>query len=1467
MVDRTSPTAPAPPPPPPPPSPLKKMTVDAVVARNRTGALDEQALARDLRQLPPAEQQQAIRALQAQRAFTPVETGNVLRLFDTTALTRPEAAPLPLRFDVGRFDQRLFGLDIVAPDRAAALDRWMATQPSPGDIRRVMEGGTSVAPQLAADLTTASFRDAVRQAGRIDPRDPLAPTGKRPSLLRDPCERPDPLADFRRLLDPLSNGLAGRPNLLPPSDGALANRARDGLAPRQAELPIDRERAARDDLAMTPDAFAASIRRPTAAQRELLVTGAGALTDQKLSPAEARYVLDAMTQRWAARADRGAAELQMLSGGGITDPGTRRVLAQTLADTAGRDLGAGRIDRATLIAADRALALGGGDDTLGTILKTFGVSVDKAVDVAARAATENPAGFREIMKTLATHPETSPTRDAIAEGVFLKLSQDGYREPTSWLGLRGGGPSRDNALAVGRALSARGEGWRDQSAVEAGGARFADVMAGRRTPNQGEQPYQAEALLADPSAPARARLWAADMATRSDASADDLATRMGPWMNTDGWRRAAVMDRYLADAAPVLQSYSPAEIGALAQQINASKVDLRNALPLITAQPESQQRDTLIKSVFLATNSERFSTPFQRPPDVQTGPQVDAWQRGSADAMGAALARSILPAGDPRLPQTERNLGEFLNNDAGRRLLLKEWGTDGVPAASRLNLARVAAENPGLIRDALADADYRSNPWENPRLLDPLAQATFAQPANRVAPTTYTGGQLDNLVGLSLNGKPSEEAQRLDRAGVVGAIDRGQSLYAGDENVARVTAAIRATANDLGVGEAARISAVPIQFSSQATGPVDLKIFKVEGNGGQVRYVDNTGARYDNFIHWQETNKLPVGTMTFPVSGGTRTEGTPTVRSAATPESALGRRVLATLDNVALVGGTVAGVALLVVGTGGTAGVALVGVALGSALYTAGRGAETLYDRSTHAQSLSLADPDARAAWLDTAAAALPVAGAGLGATSRIARLGLEARSALAVTAGVTNFAGMSANMIAVGNGAYQIADNWNEMTPAERTKGVLQTMFSAGMLGAQVKMSHGGAGDLVDPRLAVRRALLDSGVNTHVNPELNGIVVSREGRSVRIDAPPDASPMMMRVHEEIAQQMITNSGAVAQLRYAMSKNGKSFAPGSRGEGAMLEVAKHQRIVSLLESDLSAGRVAAADRPAAQVELDQYRIALRGYELELATMRTDPRLAAQPGTGDVWAQKTPNRAWLGLGPDAVRAASADVPMTQLTGPLSARYPQARPLVVVDGMVDIPGVGQTNKLGLGAFNIERFTRAQDQGGLGGSLFYDPVSKNVIAAINMTRSTEPNMVRRVEVPYARDATTGEWRADFSRYARFSTRIPADLPRNEKVHFEAANIELKARLADPNLPPLDLGLTDKGQQAIDRSGPSPNKKANPEGSSPEPYTWHHVNGNGDIILVDAAIHALFSHKGGFSEWSAGGTRELNPTSTKPR
>jgi len=1214
VQNRTQPVA--------PPSPQRAPNAtDGVVARHAHGVLDERALADDLKRLSPPEQARAVRALQAVRTITPVERGTLERLLGLPPVSTASIFGVPAPSG-------------LSPDRAAAIDRWLATGPGAAEVAQLVQNGTPAKSQLANDFAEARFQDTVRRAGSL---------ATQPQSLEPPGV-PSTGPELRSLLMRTQSTIACHT----PAPANDRGYGRDVLgeflnAQRAANADGDARVRAANDLASGPAMFAATTTAngATPAQAALLASGPGSPAPARLSLQEARYVLQQASARWSTAPDGGVGDIRALEASAAkADPATRQAIAAQLMATASAGLKAGKLDRATLQAADSARALAIHDPSIGV---EWEAEVSAMAGSLIATARQDPDEFALRMTNLA-RPGASPTRDAIAQDVFGAMQQADYQNPTTWGGLSGGGLNRTTALAVGRALASRGDGTIDPAAKNAAANRFADFMDGSPGTAGAHLPEQAQALIGDQSVLARARLWAADRVMESDASATDMGQLIRPGgLGTLGrpWANGALVQRYLDAALPGLSEVGPVETGQLAQMVGRSNVDLTKLLPAIAAQPESQQRDTLIKSIYLGTSAASLVLYGRMPDSVRTNADAAVYHRDTANALGSAMAHALLPEGSPQMAAAERDLGEALNSRTGRALLLSDTGAPGGrPAETRLAAARLAIDHPELFRSVVGDPQYRDNPWENPRLLDAVAAPKFADSASQPGITNQVlpGGRLENFIGASLHAKPSTAAQAMSRDQLVQAGVDGRNLYDSNRSVGGVAAGIRLAQTELGVGDNARISAVPIQFSSQSTGPVDLTLFRVEDAAGNAKFVDNEGRRFNSLAEWRGNNGLPDGVVTAPTDGKVTPGQTPQVSTTGTPASSTGARILATLDNVALVGGTVAGVALLVVGTGGVAGVALVATAAGAGLYSGVRGAEHLYERSQRGQSLSFADPDARAAWIDTAGGALAFAGPAAGAASRIGRLGVEARAGLAVTSGLANSAGQAANLAGIGNSAARLATDWNEMSPEQRTMSAMQLMFSAGMLSAQVRQSPGGLREMVDPRLAIRNALAGSGVTApHADavgttsgvgeidyafskyvgrgvietetPTLAGdaVAIRRDPATRRlvIDHGPDASAASIQIHREVAGLMAADESLAGSLARLVAKTGEP-KPGTAAWNTKYEVEKLSREIGVTAREIDRPGITSEQRAHLEDRLAWLGADQSRHANDLARMNTHP---------------------------------------------------------------------------------------------------------------------------------------------------------------------------------------------------------------------------------------------------------------------
>lgn len=113
---------------------------------------------------------------------------------------------------------------------------------------------------------------------------------------------------------------------------------------------------------------------------------------------------------------------------------------------------------------------------------------------------------------------------------------------------------------------------------------------------------------------------------------------------------------------------------------------------------------------------------------------------------------------------------------------------------------------------------------------------------------------------------------------------------------------------------------------------------------------------------------------------------------------------------------TVAPVALVAAGATG----AVVGV------YSLGRSAFTLYDRTRHKETLSFANSEARGAYLSIVAGSLGFVGAGANmAVSQLAARGVNLSQGATITINIINMTNLGAGGIGIVNSSYDVIDQW----------------------------------------------------------------------------------------------------------------------------------------------------------------------------------------------------------------------------------------------------------------------------------------------------------------------------------------------------------------------------------------------------------------------------------------------------------
>lgn len=929
--------------------------------------------------------------------------------------------------------------------------------------------------------------------------------------------------------------------------------------------------------------------------------------------------------------------------------------------------------------------------------------------------------------------------------------------------------------------------------------------------------------------------------TQRAAVLNDATTQIGTIRQVHGVedRHVAPLARAVVGAldAPSLAAMGPQQASALAGYVAKSEpADLAASLGSVSRLTASPARDALIRTVFLKTDAGAYDG-----------------EPGLATAMGQAFARTQT-SDTTRIGELGASYARTLGTDEGRALL----ADPNVNPGARLWAMGQVAADPARIAGLIAGHD---KPWEAPGLVELYAvprTEQFATARGDGAVALNGGTDFANFVGAGL-GAPMRTDLPTDEASLqtaqANAATGGYDFYAGVDAVQKPADGIRAAQAQMGGGDVS-VGVLPIQFSAQASGPVELQLYRVEGTGGQSRYVDNIGRVYSDFNAWRTQNELPPGQMTYPVGGHLGSPGATQLETSNTPNvsDSFWEHARDVADVAALVGGVVAS-GVIIIGSGGTATPLIAGawtVALGSAAYTGARAAGDLIDRAQHEQSLALTDPEARAAWISLGASGLTVAGAGV---TRVAGLAAnESRIAIngARAAGILNTSANFADAAATADTANALVQNWDRLTPGERAQMGLQIAFWGGMTGVSARAGGGPLTDAFNFRAQINHAMLQTGGAIRSNPELSAgeasVVPTRNAAGVvtdlRVEYGPGTSRAVIDVHTDVARQLIANSGAEGVMRRTFG-DPNAFRPGTRGEEVSLEVAKHEALLAGFTARLADPTLSATDRTSLTTAQGDARFELYAHRTELADIRANPALGSVAGQGSIDVKQSA-RHWLDPENTVPRDASAQTSFAALRTDVAQDYPNAqRATLNANGSLTLADGSEIRNFGARTNPLTRFGDPQAQGGYGGALFYDRASNTVIAAVNMRTAGDAGTVTRVEVPYRPNAA-GEWRADFTQSAPYKTAIDPNLIRDRAEHFRAANQNLRdAMVADPALA-ARLSLTPEGAAAVRAAS----------GTSPAPFTWHHVDGGGQIWLVDSALHGVFLHTGGFSEWATGGT-----------
>jgi hypothetical protein len=527
-----------------------------------------------------------------------------------------------------------------------------------------------------------------------------------------------------------------------------------------------------------------------------------------------------------------------------------------------------------------------------------------------------------------------------------------------------------------------------------------------------------------------------------------VALNVEPGRKTDPAQQAALRQ--------LVEKLGPSKAAGLAEALSSPGLETEYAsatLEALNAGPFTDSGWAFTTSAFSTTQEQRYGqgTDLSMP-------------------MAKALARGLFPQDPQRQQQEAQRIGDLLSTPIGRSLLTPPnavLGEDKVGPERRAQALAVVLQTPEITAARLMRDGF--DPWASPLIAVPIAQdsADRALAASRQTPEAAAdrlgggsgigipeelhGTQLDNRVGQAMNlppegisaDTPPDKLKQLNDAAA-----RGEhSFYTTGDN-AEAVRKITATIRDLG-GDTAKVTVLPIQYSSRQTGPVALPLFRVEGKDGKAWFVDNLGARYDSFGKWTEKSQLPPGNVTYPKGGELKPgpDGKVALDSRNTPKTVdtIGEQLLEAGDTAALVGGLLAGGAMMI-GSGGTAA-PVVMVAAGA--WVSGRGAQTLAERDDIGLPNDLGDPQARAAFFNIAAGVL--SGLPLGRAAFLIRTGQDVTMPGAWA--VANGAAIGADATAAGNTGYTLVKDWNDLDPAQRFEMGLGMAFwtvSAGAMARQ---------------------------------------------------------------------------------------------------------------------------------------------------------------------------------------------------------------------------------------------------------------------------------------------------------------------------------------------------------------------------------------------------------------------------------
>jgi Domain of unknown function (DUF4781) len=570
-----------------------------------------------------------------------------------------------------------------------------------------------------------------------------------------------------------------------------------------------------------------------------------------------------------------------------------------------------------------------------------------------------------------------------------------------------------------------------------------------------------------------------------------------------------------------------------------------------------------------------------------------------------ALAYVLVPADTPDRDAAIERLSDILQTDQGRKFRYGALGSN-LPEKAGAAALQLLLSDPSITAATLKQTD---DPWTNPVLVEPIAQANDVD-YRRDEPAAFTEAELDKAVGRAMgpNMPSSMPSDPKDQP----------AWLRWHSGVQKVVKQILKTG-----GQSPWVTCLPVTFSSGDCGPIQLALFRVETPLGS-RFVDHAGRFYQNFEEWKKTNKLPSGLMIYPEEGHLRTDRNGKLKLANGPTPESGHTASKIVDYAALVGGIIAGGAVIL-GTGGM-GIAL--LAVGSAAWSGYHNYYSeLKDRHKHRQSNSFSDPEARGLYFGLAASATGVGAFASEAAlasmiargSRLAGIAAFAIGTMRVGATITNGAAFL-------NECVETIGNWESMTPDQRATAVAQMGFWAltSAVGARQARSFG---ELCNP-IKAARAVYDAYQPTvRLDLELEGNRVeirTEQGRQV-IYKGPKATDDLVKLHILIVRLMARERGLSGLIQFLRGEP----LPGSPAHRFKWEKIKLRMLLEETKAKLDGGGLTDP-----QIKDIERAVGIVEDELALIEAREDSNLdhLAHPGEEAIASPNTSGDPPGGSGP-------------------------------------------------------------------------------------------------------------------------------------------------------------------------------------------------------------------------------------------